>query len=140
MRRTFYVSMFSFVFVLSFILSSATTIRSEKENKYEFDACTSVIAGKDASVDGSTMTSHSCDSQSDRAWMNVVPNEKHKNGEMAPVYMTPKEKKGPKDADAISVGEIPQVPETYAYINSAYPVMNEHQLAIGETTFVERMN
>jgi dipeptidase len=54
---------------------------------------------------------------------------------MAPVYMSPKETKGPNDPDAISVGDIPQVPETYAYINAAYPIMNERQLAIGETTF-----
>jgi dipeptidase len=32
-------------------------------------------------------------------------------------------------------GNIKQVRETFAYINTAYPVMNEHQLAIGETTF-----
>jgi dipeptidase len=35
----------------------------------------------------------------------------------------------------LPVGEIPQVKHTYAYINTAYPCMNEHQLAIGETTF-----
>jgi len=33
------------------------------------------------------------------------------------------------------VGQIPQVPVTYKYINSAYGCMNEYQLAIGETTF-----
>jgi dipeptidase len=32
------------------------------------------------------------------------------------------------------VGEIPQVAETYKFMDAAYPVMNEHQLAIGETT------
>jgi len=33
------------------------------------------------------------------------------------------------------MGEIPQVAHTYAYLNTAYPCMNEKQLAIGETTF-----
>jgi dipeptidase len=33
------------------------------------------------------------------------------------------------------VGEIPQVMETFGYINTAYPCMNEKQLAAGETTF-----
>jgi dipeptidase len=135
MKKPLYVSASLFVFVLSFILSSTTTNRTDQGNKAEFDACTSIVVGKAASADGSTMTSHSCDSQTDRTWMTVVPNMKHRPGEKAPVYMSPKETKGPNDPDAISVGEIPQVPETYAYINSAYPVMNEHQLAIGETTF-----
>ena len=32
-------------------------------------------------------------------------------------------------------GSIPEVPETYGYIYSIYPCINEHQLAIGESTF-----
>ena len=60
---------------------------------------------------------------------------KHKPGSMAKVYYEPKLTKGPDDPDRVETGEIPQVPETYAYLNAAYPVMNEHQLAIGETTF-----
>jgi dipeptidase len=99
------------------------------------EGCTSVLVGKAASVDGSTMTSHSCDSTTDRTWMNIVPNGKHKPGEMAKVYFEPKRSKGPDDTDRVETGEIPQVPETYAYLNAAYPIMNEHQLAIGETTF-----
>ena len=81
------------------------------------------------------MTSHSCDSTTDRTWMNIVPNRKHKPGSMAKVYYEPKLTKGPDDPDRVETGEIPQVPETYAYLNAAYPIMNEHQLAIGETTF-----
>ncbi|HEY3382347.1 MAG TPA: C69 family dipeptidase [Vicinamibacterales bacterium] len=99
------------------------------------ESCTSVLVGKAASVDGATMTSHSCDSTTDRTWMNIVPNQKHKPGEMAKVYYEPKRTKGPDEPDRVETGEIPQVPETYAYLNSAYPIMNEHQLAIGETTF-----
>ena len=123
------------VFSFAFYLSGSSFERREASAEPEFDACTSVIVGNAASTDGSTMTSHSCDSRTDRTWMTVVPHKKHKPGDMAPVYMSSKETKGPNDPDAISVGEIPQVSETYAYINSAYPVMNEKQLAIGETTF-----
>ncbi|HYA48690.1 MAG TPA: C69 family dipeptidase, partial [Burkholderiales bacterium] len=100
----------------------------------EFDSCTSILVGRLASADGSTMTSHSCDSGSDRTWMTIVPNRKHKPGEMAKVYHEPKLAKGPDDPDRLESGEIPQVAETYAYLNAAYPIMNEHQLAIGETT------
>jgi dipeptidase len=98
------------------------------------ESCTSVIVGRLASVDGSTMTSHSCDSTSDRTWINIVPHREHKPGDMCPVYFQPKRTKGPNDRP-LKKGEIPQVAETYAFINTAYPCLNEHQLAIGETTF-----
>lgn len=99
------------------------------------DGCTSVIAGRLATVDGSTITSHSCDSGTDRTWINVVPHRTYADGALCEIYLQPKRTRGPDDDDRIAVGEIPQAPETYAYINTAYPVMNEHQLAIGETTF-----
>jgi dipeptidase len=124
-----------FILILS-ILPWSPPIKTETQVAGpDLDACTSVLVGKSASIDGSTMTSHSCDSKTDRTWINMVPRMKHKQGDMAPVYMGSKETKGPNDPDAISVGQIPQIAETYAYINSAYPVMNEKQLAIGETTF-----
>jgi len=104
-----------------------------------FESCTSIIVGKLASADGSTMTSHSCDSTSDRTWITVVPHMRHKPGELCPVYHNPKETKGPDDKNRLKSGEIPQVAETFAYINTAYPVMNEYQLAIGETTFGGKM-
>jgi len=100
----------------------------------EFDSCTSILVGRLASADGSTMTSHSCDSGSDRTWMTIVPHRKHRPGETAKVYLEPKLARGPDDQDRLEAGEIPQVTETYAYLNAAYPIMNEHQLAIGETT------
>jgi len=104
----------------------------------EFDSCTSILVGRLASADGSAMTSHSCDSGTDRTWMTIVPNAKHKPGEMAKLYYEPKRTKGPNDTDRLETGEIPQVAETYAFLNAAYPIMNEHQLAIGETTIGSR--
>ncbi len=101
----------------------------------ESESCTSIIVGKAASVDGSTMTSHSCDSGTDRTWIEIVPHKKHKRNDECAVYLEPKRTKGPNDPDRIEVGFIPQVRETYAFINTAYPCMNEYQLAIGETTF-----
>jgi len=116
--------------------ASATKFQKQAEGLVcECEGCTSILVGKAASADGSTMTSHSCDSTTDRTWITVVPHQAHKAGEMAKVYMEPKRTKGPDDKDRIETGEIPQVPETYAYINTAYPVMNEYQVAIGETTF-----
>jgi len=50
-----------------FLCSNLSAQYIESEN------CTSVIVGKKASVDGSTMTSHTCDSGTDRTWINLVP-------------------------------------------------------------------
>ena len=111
-----------------------STADIEGKGDTALESCTSVIVGRLASVDGSTMTSHSCDSNSDRTWINIVPHKKHSPGDMCPVYLQSKRTKGPNDRP-LKKGEIPQVPETYAFINTAYPCLNEQQLAIGETTF-----
>jgi len=133
MRKRYLLS--CLVLLSLFVLSARNVTPVDVTQAVEYEGCTSVIVGKEASVDGSTMTSHSCDSRSDRTWINVVPRKKHKPGEMCKIYMESKETKGPDDPDRFEMGEIPQVLETYAYINTAYAVINEHQLAIGETTF-----
>ena len=119
----------AFLLLAAFSFSPAQTHQGQDP-----ESCTSILVGKLASTDGSTMTSHSCDSGTDRTWMNMVPHQKHSTGDTAKVWLEPKRTKGPDDNDRIPTGEIPQVPETYKYLNAAYPIMNEHQLAIGETT------
>ncbi len=100
------------------------------------DGCTSVTVGKKASVDGSVQTSHTDDSHRTRSEMSMIPAMKHKAGRMQAVYRRVR-----CDTFAMpsyqhkKVGEIPQVESTYAFINTAYPCMNEKQLAIGESTF-----
>ena len=98
------------------------------------ECCTSLLVGPSASVDGSTMTSHSCDSGTDRTWIALEPRKSHEPGSMAPLWMQPKRTTRPNDPDRVPVGEIPQVAETFKFMDAAYPIMNEHQLAIGETT------
>ncbi len=100
------------------------------------DGCTSITCGKLATVDGSVITSHTDDSHRTRSWIDVVPAMDHKKGEMMPMY-----KRVPCDTFAMptyahnKIGEIPQVEHTHGYINTAYPCINDHQLAIGESTF-----
>jgi hypothetical protein len=67
----------------------------------ECEGCTSVLVGKAAVADGSTMMSRSCDSTTDRTWMNIVPRATHKPGETATIWMDPKESTGPDDADRV---------------------------------------
>ncbi|MFC2116478.1 dipeptidase [Bacteroidota bacterium] len=100
------------------------------------DGCTTITAGKLATSDGSVITSHTDDSHRTRSWMDISPRQKQKQGSMVPMY-----KRMPYDSLAMpsyihkEIGGIPQVDETYGFINTAYPCMNEHQLGIGESTF-----
>jgi dipeptidase len=100
----------------------------------EFDGCTSIMVGRLASADGSVMTAHTCDG-SYRQWVTIVPHAKYPEGAKTKIFSglmhteTPVEMRNVKQT-----GEIPQVAETFAYMNTAYPCMNEAGLAIGETT------
>jgi len=98
------------------------------------ECCTSLLAGKEATVDGSTMTSHSCDSGTDRTWIKLQPHRTHPTGARDTIWFMPKRTTGPEDPERIWAGTIPQVHETYKFMDTAYPAMNEFQLAIGETT------
>jgi len=109
--------------------------KSDWEGGYP-DGCTSITVGKKAMVDGSVVTSHTCDSHRTRAWLDIQPPVNH-----PPDSRTTMVKRIPYDSLAmptytyVPTGDIPQVSHTYGYINTAYPCMNEYQLAIGESTF-----
>lgn len=100
--------------------------------------CTTIMVGRLASTDGSVMTSHTCDGNY-RTWLEIYPRQKHEKGTMHPVYwgMMHTEQKGDM-TNVTKKGEIPEAEETYAFLNTAYPCMNEKQLAIGETTIYGR--
>jgi dipeptidase len=100
------------------------------------EGCTSITVGKKASFDGSVITSHTDDSHRTRSWMNIVPAKDHKPGDVTPMYKRVATDSLVMPAYAHNpIGEIPQVSHTYQFLNTAYPAMNEHQLAIGESTF-----
>ncbi|MCF8239992.1 MAG: C69 family dipeptidase [Melioribacteraceae bacterium] len=100
------------------------------------DGCTSITVGKSATSDGSVITSHTCDSHRTRGYFDIMPAKNYNEGEMVTM-----KKRTTNDSLAmpaykhIPVGEIPQVENTFGYINTAYPSMNQYQLAIGESTF-----
>lgn len=96
--------------------------------------CTSIMVGRSATTDGSVITAHSCDGNY-RTWLNIVPRAKHYKGSKNKIYSGKMHTETSWDLrDVAERGEIPQVEETYAFLNTAYPCLNEHQLAIGETT------
>ena len=98
--------------------------------------CTSIMVGCKASTDGSVMTSHTCDSDNGNSDIRVVPAKKHKPGDQFLTTKWVEDPSGPmKRTLRKSTGQIPQVAETFGYIAASYAIMNEHQLAIGESTF-----
>ncbi len=85
-------------------------------------ACTNLIAAKGATVDGSVMMSYSADSHNLYGALHHSAAGKHAPGTMRKVYEWDTNK---------YLGEIPEAPETYNVVGN----MNEHQLAIGESTW-----
>jgi len=97
-------------------------------------SCTSIMAGRLATTDGSVITAHTCDGNY-RTWLNIVPHQKHEKGSTNKIYFGKMHTETSWDLRGhVLRGDIPQVDETYAFLNVAYPCMNEKQLAIGETT------
>ena len=101
-------------------------------------SCTSIMVGKGASADGSVITSHTCDSWY-RTWMEMTPAADHTVGEMEAIYDGRMHTQSASDSTKLYVkGYIPQVAHTYRFLDTAYPSMNEKQLAMGETTYTGR--
>ncbi|MBE9518024.1 MAG: C69 family dipeptidase [Bacteroidetes bacterium] len=98
--------------------------------------CTIIAVGKKVSADGSVIISHTDCGADNR--IRVVHGRSYKKGEMAPVYWGIQDIHRPLDDFGDVLGHIPQVEQTFTYFHSAYPHMNEHQLAIAESTTSQR--
>ena len=93
-------------------------------------ACTDVLVGKLASVDGSVIVTQTVDGTYDSRIL-IVPAADHEPGSMTPVW------EWIVYADRmplVQLGEIPQVEHTYQYFLHSYPFGNEKGLLMGETT------
>ncbi len=86
------------------------------------EACTNYLVTKGASADGSTMISYAADSHIRYGELYWRPAADWPAGSMVTLY---------DRGTAEPLGQIPQVPHTYQVVG----FMNEHQVAIGETTF-----
>ena len=96
------------------------------------DACTVIVVGKKASKDGSVIVSQT--DNGDDCRIRIFPAMDFPKGVKAPVYWGIQNINQPLDKYGEVLGYIPQVAHTYQYFHSAYSHMNEHQLAIGEST------
>lgn len=134
----------------------ATSILTVFLGSSQSSACTIMAVGKKATADGSVLISHTNDGLGDPRAI-YVPAMDHPKGAKRAIYYSHNalgykpqygssntvrlntdqfgpgyiDKKIPK---SVPIGYIPQVAHTYAYIDSSYSVMNEHQVIMGECT------
>ncbi len=130
MAKRFSVFVFPFVFPVILLITVGFLVPPK------IFSCTVIAVGKKASVDGSVITSHTdC---ADNCRVHVVHGRTFPPGSKAPVYYGIQEVKRPLMDYGDILGYIPQVEQTYTYFHSGYSHINEHQLAIGESTMSQR--
>ena len=108
--------------------------------------CTTLIAGRLATRDGSTLAAHTDDGLTDPRIMHI-PSRSHAPNSTRPVFLSPEVypryvgyDRGPYyyplPGQNISqpIGYIPQVEHTFAYLQGTYGIMNEYGLGIAEST------
>ncbi len=107
------------------------------------EACTVIMVGKNASTDGSVMTTHTCDCGLCDWTFRRVPAKDHQPGEMRRIFYSDQFGTWPPDLglkwdrvplDGFTGLEIPEIPHTYGYILGAFGYMNDKQVSIGEST------
>ncbi len=105
--------------------------------------CTVIGVGRNATIDGSVITSHTdCCSE---CRIQVIPGRTYPKGSQAPVHWgmvyfgrDDNRKVLPLGDFGKVIGTIPQVEKTFTYFRTGYSQMNERQLAIGESTCDQR--
>ena len=112
------------------------------------EGCTVIMVGRNASRDGSVMTTHTCDNgATDWTWRRI-PAADHKSGEMRRIHHINCWNAWPPDQglkwdrafiDGATGVEIPQAPHTYGYFVGNFGYMNDVQLSIGESTIGSRL-
>ncbi len=105
------------LFAITLFLVMAGALQEQSVN-----ACTNFLVTKGASVNGSCMISYSADSHQLYGELYYWPATDYPVGSMLDVYEWDTNK---------YMGKISQVAHTYSVVGN----MNEHQLAIGETTY-----
>ena len=115
-------------FLLSFLTALVVVLASLSST----EACTVIAVGKNASADGSVLISQTDTGPDTRIY--VVHGQKFEAGAKAPVYFGIQDAENDLHDDGDILGYIPQAAETFTYFHTAYSHINEHQLAIAEST------
>ncbi len=107
------------------LLIAAASIFVLLFSQQQVQACTNILVSKGASADGSVMISYLADAGGLMDPLHFYPGGEYEEGDSLAIYSW--------HTGQLN-GYIAQVPKTYRVIGN----MNEHQVAIGETTFTGR--
>lgn len=122
----------------SFALAAAQAVTAQEIPFPDRVSCTSIMVGRKASTDGSVITSHTCDGNY-RTWMDIVPATDYDHDTTAVVVRGRMHTDHSRGARGMKeAGVVPVAGKTYSFLNTAYPCLNEKQLAMGETTITGR--
>lgn len=130
-------------FILTFALAGLCSQLNGQQISYPEpvlnpESCTSIMVGKKASADGSVMTSHTCDSNY-RTWMDIVSGTSYDKDTTTSIYTGRMHTEYAEGRRGMELkGSIPEVRQTYQFLDTSYPCLNEKQLGIGETTISGR--
>ncbi|OQS00659.1 peptidase [Achlya hypogyna] len=144
------------VALLCLILVSMVTMASSTAD--DWDRCTTIAVGKNASTTGAPMTTHASDCSTCDFRLGKVPAKTHGSNATRDIvtfrleypryvgdgrgdtYMLKNVDTSVYNWTASPImGSIPQVPKTYAYLSGLYAIMNEHQVSMGECTCSGRL-
>lgn len=105
-------------------------------------ACTIYGIGKNVTADGSTIVTHTCDSTSDDTRMWIIPRMKGGPDVRRDIVIDGNTYGDWSDypntknyGSGTLVSDMPQPDDTYRYLHSNYSIINEHGVAMGESTF-----
>jgi len=136
------------VLSMSYVLPSALILDGQEcvsENVRwpdEPEGCTTILVGKEASIDGSVFACQTADcGVCDFTW-HLIPAADHPEGSMRKIYHINQIRTWPPEVGGKWVKyvegdtgvEIPEAAHTYAYHHAVFGHMNEHQLGIAEST------
>jgi dipeptidase len=132
---------FSFIGVSAFVQEDSEKCISCRGDLAS-EACTVILVGKNASVDGSVITTHTCDCGVCDWTFRCVPAADWPAGSTRKIYHIDQFVAFPPDIglkwekikDNFTGLEIPQPAHTFGYIHGAFGYMNDNQVAIGEST------
>ena len=162
-------SKLNMMFIVSTLLSimflcvnSAGMRKFVSPDEFGNDRCTAIAVGRAATADGSTMTTYNADCAECDWRVNKVPARDWAEGTMRPVYLLsgayPRQVRtdrgttwSPENLEDMPqksdwekmrgeiIGHIPQVAHTHALLEGLYGIMNEFQVAIGESTCASKL-
>lgn len=135
---------------------------AESDLAMNMDKCTAIAVGRHATVDKSTLNTHSADCSNCDFRINKVPAKDWPAGSKRNIYL-PRDPYpswvlndrgftwSPENLEDMPqrsqwetmtndiIGYIPQVPHTFGLIEGVYGIMNEHQVSIGESTCASKL-